>query len=180
MIGRAAILLAVASLAWAAPLPAADSTALAPQTWQRAIGPWAWSFPRDHGAHPNFKTEWWYFTGNLKDQASGQPFGYQLTIFRQGIQFEPAQPHSQWAARDFYFGHFTVSDIASGQFHFAEKVSRGALGEAHAATDKMDVALGTCRTRRRKLTTWSLRMAAWPSTSSCIRSSRSCSRASAA
>jgi predicted secreted hydrolase len=120
--------------------PAAAETP-APEPWQRAIGPWAWSFPRDHGAHPNFKTEWWYFTGNLHD-AQDHRFGYQLTIFRQGAQFMPAQKNSQWAVRDFYFGHFTISDLGANQFHVAEKVSRGALGEAQAATGSMDVALG--------------------------------------
>jgi predicted secreted hydrolase len=113
--------------------------------WQRAIGPWTWSFPRDHGAHPNFKTEWWYFTGNLRDAsagAEGRPFGYQLTIFRQGIQFTPAQSTSRWAVRDFYFGHFTISDLEAGQFHLSERVSRGALGEAKAAPGGMDVAIG--------------------------------------
>jgi predicted secreted hydrolase len=112
-----------------------------PEPWQRAIGPWAWSFPRDHGAHPNFKTEWWYFTGNLED-AQQRKFGYQLTLFRQGIQFTPAQPTSKWAVRDFYFGHFTISDLAADKFDVAERVSRGALGEAHAATGAMDVTLG--------------------------------------
>ena len=121
---------------------AADPAPAAPATWQRAIGPWAWTFPRDHGAHPNFKSEWWYFTGNLKEDGTGRPFGYQLTIFRQGVQLTPAQKNSQWAVRDFYFGHFTISDIAKNEFHVAEKVSRGALGEAHAATGGMDVAIG--------------------------------------
>jgi len=129
------------ALALGTHLHADSSPAPATAPWQRAIGPWTWSFPRDHGAHPNFKTEWWYFTGNLKDNA-GRPFGYQLTLFRQGIQFKPAQPSSQWAVRDVYFGHFTISDIAADQFHVAEKVSRGALGEAKAATGRMDVALG--------------------------------------
>ncbi len=109
--------------------------------WQRAIGPWAWMFPRDHGAHPGFKTEWWYFTGNLEDERKRR-FGYQLTIFRQGIQLVPAQPESCWSVRDFYFGHFAVSDIGNDRFHSEEKVSRGALGEAHATTGKMDVAIG--------------------------------------
>jgi predicted secreted hydrolase len=83
------------------------------EPWQRAIGAWSWVFPRDHGAHPNFKTEWWYFTGNLRD-ARQRPFGYQLTLFRQGIQFTPAQRTSRWAVRDLYFGHFTISDLAPG------------------------------------------------------------------
>jgi predicted secreted hydrolase len=82
------------------------------EPWQRAIGAWPWLFPRDHGAHPNFKTEWWYFTGNLED-AQQRKFGYQLTLFRRGIQFTPAQPTSRWAVRDSYFGHFAISDLAA-------------------------------------------------------------------
>jgi predicted secreted hydrolase len=126
---------------FSSPLRADPAPGLSPEPWQRAIGPWSWSFPRDHGAHPGFKTEWWYFTGNLKD-ARQRAFGYQLTLFRQGIQFAPAQPQSRWGVRDFYFGHFTISDLAAQKFHVAERVSRGALGEAKAATDRMDVALG--------------------------------------
>jgi predicted secreted hydrolase len=118
----------------------ADSTPAA-EPWQRAIGPWTWAFPRDHGAHPSFKTEWWYFTGNVQD-AQQRKFGYQLTLFRQGIQFTTAQPTSRWGVRDLYFGHFTISDIADDKFHVAERVSRGSLGQAKAATDRMDVALG--------------------------------------
>ena len=139
----AVAVLALASSAFAANATGAAGPApTAADTWQRAIGPWAWSFPRDHGAHPNFKSEWWYFTGNLKENSTGRPFGYQLTIFRQGVQINPAQKNSKWAVRDFYFGHFTISDIAHDEFYVAEKVSRGALGEAHAATDGMDVAIG--------------------------------------
>src|ERR1700677_2176096 len=119
----------------------APATPAAVPTWQRAIGPWSWTFPREHGAHPNFKTEWWYFTGNLHD-AQQRKFGYQLTIFRQGLQFTPAQSQSKWAVRDIFFGHFTISDLAEEKFHVAERVSRGALGEAKAATDRMDVVLG--------------------------------------
>jgi predicted secreted hydrolase len=113
-----------------------------PGPWQTAVDPWPWSFPRDHGAHPAFKSEWWYFTGNLRD-AHGRRFGYQLTLFRQGVQFKPAQPNSHWSVRDFYFGHFAISDLAAGQFHAEERVSRGALGEAGAATGRMDVKLGS-------------------------------------
>ena len=129
------------ALLFSASVQADPTPVLSPELWQRAIGPWSWNFPRDHGAHPHFKTEWWYFTGNLKD-AQQRAFGYQLTLFRQGIQFTPSQPQSRWGVRDFYFGHFTISDLAGGKFHVAERVSRGALGEAKAATDRMDVALG--------------------------------------
>ena len=139
---RCAALSAVAALLLASAANAADTAPAAADSWQRAIGPWTWSFPRDHGAHPNFKSEWWYFTGNLKENSTGRPFGYQLTIFRQGVQINPAQKNSKWAVRDFYFGHFTISDIAHDEFHVAEKVSRGVLGEAHSSTDGMNVAIG--------------------------------------
>jgi predicted secreted hydrolase len=128
--------------AWLLFLPNLQADPPSPtEPWQRAIGAWSWLFPRDHGAHPNFKTEWWYFTGNLQDEQKRR-FGYQLTLFRQGIQFTPAQPTSRWTVRDFYFGHFTISDLAAGKFHVAERVSRGSLGEAKAAPGRMDVALG--------------------------------------
>jgi predicted secreted hydrolase len=113
----------------------------APTTWQQVVAPWNWTFPRDHGAHPDFKTEWWYFTGNLQD-STGRKFGYQLTIFREGVQFTPTQPDSKWAVRDFYFGHLTISDLSSSKFYVDERVTRGALGEAASSLDHMDVMLG--------------------------------------
>ncbi len=111
--------------------------------WQRATQPLDWQFPRDHGAHPDYKTEWWYFTGNLQDDdpSTHADFGYQLTIFRQGIVLHPRQTHSQWAARDLFFGHFTISDLAHRAFYFSEKTDRGALGQAFAHQGSMNVKL---------------------------------------
>ena len=98
------LMLCFAALALAL-LPVAKADAPPSDPWQRAIDPWTWQFPRDHGAHPNFQTEWWYFTGNIED-AQKRKFGYQLTIFRQGVQFTPAQTTSKWAVRDFYVWPF--------------------------------------------------------------------------
>src|SRR5471032_1954459 len=53
--------------------------------WSPARPGWQYEFPRDHGPHQDFKTEWWYFTGNLRDANSGRSYGYELTFFRQGI-----------------------------------------------------------------------------------------------
>ena len=117
------------------------------EDWQRALQPWSWQFPRDHGAHPNFKTEWWYLTGNLQD-ASGNPYGYQLTFFRHGLQPVPTQTGSAWAVRDIYFGHLAVTDGKANRFYFAEKLSRGALGEASFATNDCSVRLGDWTLRR--------------------------------
>ena len=53
--------------------------------WKQAVSDRVWSFPNDHGNHPEYRTEWWYFTGNIRDEA-GNRYGYQLTFFRQGIE----------------------------------------------------------------------------------------------
>jgi len=120
---------------------------LAAAEWQRALTPWSWSFPRDYGAHPEFKTEWWYLTGNLDDD-QGNPYGYELTFFRHGLQPVATQPNSAWAVRDVFFAHLAVTDVRSGKFLFAEKISRGALQEAECSTKDMDIHLGKWTLRR--------------------------------
>jgi predicted secreted hydrolase len=123
--------------------------ASAAEPWSRALTPWSWQFPRDHGAHPEFKTEWWYLTGNLQD-TSGNSYGYQLTFFRHGLQPVATQTGSAWAVRDIYFGHLTVTDGKNNRFHFAEKLSRGALGEVAFATNDCSVRIHDWSLRRTK------------------------------
>jgi len=96
--------------------------------WLSAQPGWDYQFPRDFGPHPDFKTEWWYFTGNLR-AADGHEFGYELTFFRQGISQNPPAG-SRFIVRDLRFAHFTISDLSGGKFYFQEKTSRGAFGEA--------------------------------------------------
>ena len=99
--------------------------------WKTAEPGWQYEFPRDHHAHREFKTEWWYFTGNVFD-AEGNRFGYELTFFRHGIT--PASERDPNASRflvdDLKFAHFAVTDVASQQFRFEQKASRGAFAEA--------------------------------------------------
>ena len=99
--------------------------------WKTAEPGWQYEFPRDHHAHRDFKTEWWYFTGNVFD-AEGNRFGYELTFFRQGItpvvQRDPKA--SRFLVDDLKFAHFAITDVAKQKFHFAQKTSRGAFGEA--------------------------------------------------
>lgn len=99
--------------------------------WQLALPGWQYRFPQDHGPHPGFKTEWWYFTGNVVSQ-DGQRFGYQLTFFRQGIRppAERGQTKSRFVVDDLKFAHFAVSDPQSGRFRATQKLSRGAFGDA--------------------------------------------------
>jgi len=106
--------------------------------WKQAAGPRNWSFPKDHGSHPDFRTEWWYFTGNLTD-GSEKRFGYQLTFFRQGIVWRAKNPNNTWSVRDLFPAHFTLTDVSAGQFWYAERIARQGPGLAGAAGDGMDV-----------------------------------------
>jgi predicted secreted hydrolase len=112
--------------------------ALSETSWRQAVGPWKWVFPRDHGSHPDFRTEWWYFTGNLTGP-SGKRFGYQLTLFRQGIVQKARDPSNPWSIRDLFPAHFTLTDVSSGRFWYAERMSREGPGLAGAAGDRMNV-----------------------------------------
>jgi predicted secreted hydrolase len=111
-------------LTWA-PLAQAENP------WRLSLPGWKYEFPRDHFSHPEFKTEWWYFTGNLRD-ADGKRYGYQLTFFRQGIRPLSARggTTSRFICDEFKFAHFGLSDPAAGRFRFMQKTSRGAFGEA--------------------------------------------------
>lgn len=126
-----------------APVRAALSVAeaLAQDTagYRRALGPRAFTFPADHGPHPGFRTEWWYYTGNLATDG-GRRFGYQLTLFRTALAPEaPPVGASAWATNQLYMAHFTVTDAASGRFYAFERFSRGALGLAGAQADPFRV-----------------------------------------
>ncbi len=98
----------------------------------RAAGPREFCFPRDHGPHPEFRNEWWYWTGNL-ESSGGHRYGYQLTIFRSALQPEVAVGRtSAWATRDVYMAHFTLTDVATGRFFAYERISRAAVDLAGA------------------------------------------------
>ncbi|HVF73115.1 MAG TPA: lipocalin-like domain-containing protein [Chthoniobacterales bacterium] len=99
--------------------------------WKTAQPGWHYEFPRDHGPHREFKTEWWYFTGNLFD-SEGHRFGYELTFFRHGIQpADKRDPNvSRFIVDDLKFAHFAITDVSGKTFRFQQKMSRGAFGEA--------------------------------------------------
>ena len=106
------------------------------QGFARATGPEPLVFPHDLGPHPDFQTEWWYYTGNL-DSAEGQHFGYQLTFFRRAL-LPPAlrQPRaSAWAADQIYLAHFAVTDTSAGRYQATERFARGAAGLAGAQVE---------------------------------------------
>jgi predicted secreted hydrolase len=115
-----------ASLSVAGALRSADDRGYA-----RALAPREFHFPADHGPHPEFRTEWWYYTGNLAT-AAGRRFGFQLTFFRSGLAPKMPERASAWATRQAWLAHFTVSDIEGKRFHSFERWSRDAVGLAGA------------------------------------------------
>ena len=83
------------------------------------------TFPKDHGAHPKFRTEWWYITANLKD-SNGKQFGIQWTLFRTALS--PKASNDSWENNQIWMGH---SALTTSRFHFfSEKFARGGVGQA--------------------------------------------------
>ncbi|MEZ5450363.1 MAG: carotenoid 1,2-hydratase [Thiolinea sp.] len=116
--------------------PEADAFVVAEQLggvsdsgFARAASPREFRFPADHGVHPDYRTEWWYVTGNL-NSASGRHFGYQLTLFR--VAMTPRAPDSpaSWATNQLWMGHIALTDVEGGQHYHAERFARGAGGLA--------------------------------------------------
>jgi predicted secreted hydrolase len=99
----------------------------------RATEPREFVFPDDHGPHPDFQTEWWYFTGTLADESGGE-YGYQLTFFRRALALEAPKLDSNWASSEFCMAHFTLSSAREQRFEARERFERNALGLAGATS----------------------------------------------
>lgn len=112
----------------------------------RVEGPVVLNFPEDQGSHPDYQTEWWYYTGNLTS-ANGERFGYQLTFFRRALMPPSgiAKRASDWATEQVYLGHFALTNISQNSFTFEERFSRGAGGLAGAQGDPYTVWLNDWR-----------------------------------
>jgi predicted secreted hydrolase len=108
-------------------------------SFTQARAGYRYQFPRDHGSHDRFRTEWWYYTGNLAAK-DGRSFGYQLTFFRRGIPPEEVETlPSKWSITQLYLAHFAVSDLGRGRFRYGERLSRAALGKAGSETGRLHV-----------------------------------------
>lgn len=109
-----------------------------------AKAPYVFAFPADHGAHPLYQSEWWYFTGHLRS-SSGRRFGYELTFFRVRLQPEDAVPapaasaRSRWRGDQVYVAHFAIADEAGRKFVQSERVARQALGLGAAVKGRLAV-----------------------------------------
>ena len=105
-------------------------------------GPCNLVFPKDHGSHPGYRTEWWYYTGNLEAE-TGDRYGFQLTFFRSQINAPGAekrwpQPPSVWRTRQIYLGHAAITDIFYKRHLQSELMARGTLGMAGVSQEAID------------------------------------------
>jgi predicted secreted hydrolase len=125
-----------------------EGTGVDAEGYRTVTGPCGLEFPRDHGAHPDHRTEWWYYTGHL-DGPGGRRFGFQLTFFRHRLSPPAARRHwpvpaSVWRSEQVYLAHAALSDLDGGRHFQAEAARRGALGMAAVAAegDRVRVTLG--------------------------------------
>ncbi|MBD5655763.1 MAG: carotenoid 1,2-hydratase [Candidatus Eremiobacteraeota bacterium] len=109
-----------------------------------ATAPYDFHFPQDHGAHPGYQSEWWYYTGHVATD-DGRRFGYELTFFRVGVR--PGDPaplaaQSRWRGNELYPAHFALTDESGKRFYHTDRFAREALGMGHAAVGRLDVRAG--------------------------------------
>jgi predicted secreted hydrolase len=97
--------------------------------FSRVFGPEPFTFPRDHAAHPDYRHEWWYFTGNLVSPEN-RAFGFQLTFFRFAIAAAARPSASAWNTRQAMLGHFALTDVGQRRFLASQRLERPALGIA--------------------------------------------------
>jgi predicted secreted hydrolase len=115
-------------------LAAAMAFLVAPCTaseYRRALPGYSFEFPRDYFNHPDFRTEWWYYTGNLQTP-DGRRFGYELTFFRHGAGRQPRPAGGVWDVGDIWLAHFALSDLEGRRFHHTERMNRSGAGLAGA------------------------------------------------
>jgi len=96
-------------------------------------------FPADHGAHADFRTEWWYITGWLEPQ-DGPSFGFQVTFFRTRPSVDQDNP-SAFAAKQVLFAHAAISDPAAKRLLHDQRVARAGFGLADVSPTDLDVVI---------------------------------------
>ena len=137
--------------------------------WLYARPDYAWSFPRDHWAHPAYRSEWWYLTGHL--EATGpapRNLGYQFTFFRIGLLAEQPPSASAWEAKDLVMGHAAITDLDTGEHIYSELLYRAApllgaftpppdMNASGAPAPPAESLIAWCRAPAGTDTTWTLR-----------------------
>lgn len=96
--------------------------------WSEVTPGHHFEFPRDCFAHPDYRTEWWYYTGNVTDP-QGARFGFELVFFRQGQNRNTSNP-SAWRIDDLYLAHAAITDVTGKRFLYDERLNRKGPGIA--------------------------------------------------
>lgn len=115
------------------------SAQAAPPEFARVVPGKPLNFPRDFGAHPDFRTEWWYATGWL-DMPDNKPIGFQITFFRSATEHDRDNP-SQFAPRQLIIAHAALSDPATGRLVHDQRVAREGFGLVYTKKGNTDVKL---------------------------------------
>ncbi len=110
-----------------------------------ALPPAALQFPRDHGAHPGYRTEWWYLTGQAR--SGEREFGFQVTFFRTRVDVTQAMT-SRFAAKQLVFAHAAVTDVQGRKLWHDQRIAREGFDLALAAQQDTRVRLRDWRMER--------------------------------
>jgi predicted secreted hydrolase len=102
--------------------------------YREALPGYHYEFPRDHFAHEDFRTEWWYYTGNVT-ATGGERYGFELVFFREGER-RSASDKSPWALEDLYLAHAALTDAHGKRFLYEERLNRAGPGLAGASFDQ--------------------------------------------
>lgn len=111
--------------------------------YRTATPGYQFEFPRDYFDHPDFQTEWWYYTGNLKS-ADGHRYGFELTFFREGVSRDAAES-AVWDVKDLWLVHLALSDLDGRHFYHSERTNRAGPGIAGASQSLGRIWNGNCQ-----------------------------------
>lgn len=120
------------------PSAALAEGAASSRDFKLALPGYKFEFPRDHGKHDEFKTEWWYYTGHLQSK-EGRKFGFELTFFRSGVPLARRIKEGPWKMNDLYMAHFAISDLSKKSFYHEQKFCRESSAFAKNSADKFEV-----------------------------------------
>lgn len=115
-------------------------------------------FPRDHGAHPRFRQEWWYLTAALKDRSTGEEYGVQFTLFRRALAADAGE--GPWRAAQAFLGHFALTDVERERHVEAERFARGHPRLAGVQTSPFAAWIEGWRLESIGASTWPVRLQA--------------------
>src|SRR6267143_1484063 len=103
--------------------------------YRQAMPGYRYQFPRDHFEHPEFRTEWWYYTGNVHS-TDGHRYGFELVFFRQAQRESARDNPSAWRIDDVYLAHLALTDIGAHRFIYKQRLNRAGPGIAGASFEQ--------------------------------------------